>query len=157
MASARLHAGLIVTEAVICFALPVYLLFWGVLTAPLWYFAAERGGSYAIWNLVYVVAGCIGLVAVIAFSRYLVSSDTDRRFAAPRNVAFAVIGLAGLWGTATDDFDFFDVNPFTTLTAILPSLCFVHFLILALRKSRSASAAQRGRATDVRAAQEPHG
>lgn len=135
MPSSKLRTGLLITEVVVCFALPAYLLFWGVITAPAWLFAAMRGGTYALWTLAYDVGGCLGIVAIVAFLRYVTSSSDERKFAAVRNTAFAVAGLASIWGTVTDNFRSVDVDPFTFMAAIVPSLCFVHFLILALRKS----------------------
>ena len=136
MAFTRLRAGLIIAEAVICFALPAYALFWGLITAPLWYFAWQRGGEYAGWHLLYAAGGCFGIVAVVAFVRHLVSSDPERTFAAGRNIVFAILGLAALWSSVTDRFATFQLDPFTFAIAVLPSLCFAHFVILALRKSR---------------------
>lgn len=131
----RIRAYLLVAEAVLCFALPAYILFWGIVTSPLWFSAATRGGTYAIWTLAYTIGGCLGIAAVVAVTRYLVSSSGERKFAATRNVLLGTIGLASIWGTVTDDFRLFEINPFVVALAVMPSLCFVHFLILAFRKS----------------------
>ena len=80
----KLRTGLLITEAAACFALPAYLLFWGLITAPMWLFAAMRGGTYAIWTLVYALGGCLGIVGLVAFVRYVVSSDDGRKFGAIR-------------------------------------------------------------------------
>jgi hypothetical protein len=133
----KLRAGLLMAETAACFALPAYLLFWGIITAPAWYFAALRGGTYAIWTLSYVVGGCLGIIAIISLMRYLISSGGDRQFAGVRNTAFALAGLVSLWGTVTDDFRAFDLNPFTVLIAILPSSCFAHLVFLAFHKPRT--------------------
>lgn len=138
MSLPRLRTILLVAEVTLCFALPAYFLFWGLVTVPMWYFAALRGGTYAIWALAYVVGGCLGIVAIIAFTRYLTAPSDGRPFAAIRNTVFAIVGLASIWGTVTDDFRVLDLDWFTFAVAGVPSLCFVHFLVLALRKAGGA-------------------
>lgn len=136
MLPSKLRTSLLIAEVVVCFALPAYLLFWGVVTTPLWLFAAMRGGTYAIWTLLYSVGGSLGVVAIVAFVRFVVSNRDQARLAATRNTVFALAGIVPLWGTVTDDFRTFDLNPFSFLTAIVPSACFLHFAYLALNKSR---------------------
>jgi hypothetical protein len=111
------------------------MLFWGIVTAPMWYFAWARGGTYAAWTLAETLGGCFGLIGAVATVRYLVSSAKDRKFAFARNAAFSAIGLAALWSTATVQFQFFDVNPFMVIVAVVPTTCAAHVLVLALRKS----------------------
>jgi hypothetical protein len=136
MLPSKLRTSLLITEVIACFALPAYLLFWGVVTAPMWLFAAMRGGTYAIWTLLYSVGGCLGIAAIVAFVRYVVSTRDEAQLGAIHNTAFALAGIIPLWGAVTDDFSTFDLNPFSFLVAIVPSACFLHFACLALRKSR---------------------
>jgi hypothetical protein len=136
MLPSKLRTSLLITEVVACFALPAYLLFWSIVTAPLWLFAAMRGGTYAIWTLAYTFGGCLGILAIVAFVRYVVSPREEPQLGAIRNTAFALAGIVPLWGTVTDDFRTFDLNPFSFLTAIVPSACFLHFAYLARHKFR---------------------
>src|SRR5262245_12255509 len=117
--SPRLRAGLIIAEVVVCFALPAYTLFWGIVSAPLFYFAWMRGGTYAAWTLAETFAGCLGVVAAVACVRYVVSARTKRGFAAIRNIVFALTGVTAIWSTATAQFQFFDLNVFTIVLAVV--------------------------------------
>src|SRR5882724_657347 len=105
----RLRTALLLTEALVCFALPAYLFFWAVITAPMFYFAWMRGGTYAAWNLVYLVCGCFGLVSLARFVRYLVSADRRRTFHQFQNFVFGLLGLAAIWSAATERFARFDI------------------------------------------------
>ncbi len=133
--SPRLRAGLILAEVAICFGLPAYFLFWGIVTAPMFYFAWMRGGTYAAWTLAETLGGCFGLVAAVATLRYVLSGDKARRFAFGRNLTLCAIGLIALCSTATAQFQFLDVNPFTVLLTVVPTMCAAHIFVLALRKS----------------------
>ena len=135
-AAPKLRAALLATEAIVCFAVPTYIWLWGVITTPLWYFAAARVGSFPFLHVGYIVGGGLGLVALIAFVRYLSRRDVDAPFSWIRNVVFASAGLLSAWGYVTTDFEYFDVNGFVGLSAGLPSLCFAHLIFLSRRKIR---------------------
>ena len=131
----RLRTGLIITEGVACFALPAYFLFWGILSAPLFFFAWMRGGSYAAWSLVYTAGGCLGIVAVVAFVRHLTSTDSPGQFAVARNITLGLIGLAAIWGFVLGESKRIDTGGI--VLSVPPSICFVHFVALALWARRS--------------------
>jgi hypothetical protein len=76
------------------------------------------------------------VVGIVALVRY-VAGPAHRKLAAARAIAFSLLWLIALWRSATDNFASFAIEPFTVLTAILPSLCVAHFVAVALRKSRS--------------------
>lgn len=138
-----LRAALFILEALACFSLPVYLWLLGLLSAPLWYYAAVRAGTFPTWTFSYIAGGGFGLVALASFLRYLLSRDAEYTFSFTRNIVFACLGLFSIWGYVTTDFQYFDVDGFTAIAAGLPSLCFAHLLFLAVRKARSPRA-QRG-------------
>lgn len=142
--TSRLRAALLATEAIVCFALPTYIWLWGVITTPLWYFAAARVGSFPFLHVAYIVGGAFGLAALIAFVRYLSRQDADAPFSLTRNVVFACAGLLSMWGYVTTDFEYFDVNGFAALAAGLPSLCLAHMIFLCLRKIRSRNSTSSG-------------
>jgi hypothetical protein len=129
----KLRKRLLIAEVIICFALPAYMLFWGVVSIPVWVDVVLRHGTYAIWNLASIAGGCLGVVAIIAFVRYLTSSD-ERRFAVVRNSVMALAGLVAVWSIATDKFTSFGLDPFTLIGAAVPTLCFTHLAALTIRR-----------------------
>lgn len=134
----RVRTGLILAEAAVCFALPAYGLFWGVVTVPLWYAAWMRGGTYAAWNLAIIAGGCVGVVGLAGFVRHLTAAN-KREFAAVRNTVFSIIGLLSLSALETDWFASFSFDFITIVMTAVPSACFAHFVVLAIRKSASYS------------------
>jgi hypothetical protein len=138
MMPSRLRASLIITEAVLCFALPTYMVVWWVTTAPAFYFAWLRGGSYAAWNVVYALGGCLGIASMVAFVRYLTSAQL-REFSIARNVALGLLGIGSIWAFVTEHFTHADVGLFGLVLAAPPTICLLHFLTLTFGKRRFAT------------------
>lgn len=65
---------LVILEAVFCFALPAYFMFWDVLELPLWMMRASNGAGYAAVHALGTIGGCLGLWALFRTVRYYVSS-----------------------------------------------------------------------------------
>lgn len=61
----------VVIEAVLCFAVPTYFVFWSVLTLPLWLTGASGGAGYAAVHALCTIGGCLGLWALFRTLRYL--------------------------------------------------------------------------------------
>jgi hypothetical protein len=124
----------LVWEVALCFALPAYHLFWGVLLSPLLIAGAARGVAYVIIHLLCTVGGCLGLVALVSTLRYLLGKK-DRLlwvFVIPATVA----GLVSIWTEMTGQFTGLDLNWFSVLTMGAPTLCSAHILWLARQKFR---------------------
>ena len=71
---------------------------------------------------------------------YLTAPNDGRRFSAIPYTVFAIAGLVTTWSTVTDTFRTLSLDWFTVAFAVVPSLCFVHFLVLVLRKASRAQA-----------------
>jgi hypothetical protein len=48
-------------------------------------------------------------------------------------------GLLSIWATMTGQFEGFELNGFSFLSIVVPTLCTVHFLWLAMRRCRNES------------------
>jgi hypothetical protein len=127
---------LLVVEIVLCFALPIYMLFWGIISIPLWVGVVERGGDYALWHLFDIAAGCAGAAGLVSLLRFLMSNDASRPFRGKVVVVLASLGLLGVWGGVTDHFSILELNGFVVLSAVLPTFCTAHLLVLAFRRAR---------------------
>jgi len=139
---------LLVVEIVICFALPLYLLFWGVVSFPVWLSVVERGGRYALWNLFDTVAGCVGVVGLVSLIRFCVSYE--KKPLSPKLIGIAALfGLVALWGSASDHFRSFSLDPFVVLVAVLPTLCTVHLLVIGFKRQIANKVAPRVSASDA--------
>ena len=121
----------------VCFALPLYMLFWGVLSFPLWIGVVRRGGEYAWWHLFDTVAGCMGTIGLFGLLRFYMSDRADKRFRGKTFVFLGLLGLAAVWGGVTDHFSIFELNAFVLLSAVLPTVCTAHLFALAFRHARS--------------------
>ena len=135
----RRMSALLVVEVVLCFALPAYLLFWGLVTAPLWIGAIQRGGAYALWDLFDTVAGCIGAIGLVLTVRFCLSRKIQRPhpLKAALILGSACVGLLAIWGFPTTHFQSFSIDA-ALLFAIAPTLCTAHLLVLAHRRMRAA-------------------
>ncbi|MBB6094242.1 hypothetical protein HNQ60_003123 [Povalibacter uvarum] len=124
----------LVIEAVLCFALPAYFLFWGLLLFPMLLAGAARGFGYVIVQVLCTLGGFLGMVALVLTLRYL----RNRRDHLPW--AFVVsgmaLGLLAIWTTMTGQFTGLSLDWFSVLTLALPTLCSIHLLWLAVRKFR---------------------
>jgi len=134
--STRATKYLVVAEAVLCFALPTYFLFWGVLTLPLWLLGAGNGATYALIHALSTIGGCLGLIALVLTIRYVVAPES-RFIHWYVVVPLTVVGIVSIWTAMTGQFSGFDLNWFFILSTIAPTLCASHLLWLAVRKYRS--------------------
>jgi hypothetical protein len=132
----RALQALIIVEVVLCFALPTYFLFWGVVTLPIWLMGASSGAEYAMVHALVVLAGCLGLWALVRVLRFYLS----RKAAIAPNwlwmIIFSVFGVVSLWIEMTGQFAGFTLDWFMVVSIILPTLCTVHILVLGMLKSR---------------------
>ncbi len=124
----------ILTEVALCFSLPAYFLFWGVLTLPLWLVGASRGATYALIHALCSVGGLLGLIGLVVVLRYLLRNQPPRM---PWFVILALMaaGLLSIWTATTGQFEGFELDWFFLLSTIAPTLCTVHLLWLSARKS----------------------
>ena len=127
---------LVVAEAVLCFALPTYFLFWGVLTMPLWLLGAGNGTKYALIHAFSTIGGCLGLIALVLTIRYVIAPES-RFMPWYVVVPLTAVGIVSMWTTMTGQFSGFDLNWFSIASTIAPTLCASHVLWLAVRKYRS--------------------
>ena len=131
---------IVVIEVMLCFAIPAYFLFWGVLTLPVWFIGASSGAGFAAIHALSTVGGCLGIWAIVRALRFYLA----RRPVAPPNwtvlVLFSIAGIASIWTEMTGQFAGFELDGFTAISLIAPTLCTIHILFLAMRK-RDESAA----------------
>jgi hypothetical protein len=130
---------LLALEAALCFALPLYMLLWGLLSTPLWIGAVQRGGDYAWWHLFDIVAGCLGVIGLFRLLRFHLSNGSGMSFQPKTITVLGVLGLLALWDTPTQNFTSFDFDLFTLVFAGLPTLCAAHLLVLAFLRARRES------------------
>ena len=125
----------LVIEAVLCFGLPAYFLFWGLLFLPVLLAGAARGFGYVIVHTLCTVGGLLGMAALVLTLRYL----RNRRDQLPWVfvVSGMASGLVSIWTTMTGQFTGLSLNWFSVLALAPPTLCSVHFLWLAVQKFRN--------------------
>jgi len=126
----------LVVEIVLCFGVPIYMLFWGIVSIPLWIGVVERGGDYALWHLLDIAAGCAGLAGVVSLLRFVMSKDVIRIFRKKVVLVLASFGVLAAWSGVTDHFSTFELNGFVVLSAVLPTFCTARLLLLAFRRAR---------------------
>lgn len=136
----------LVIEAVICFALPAYFLFWGVLTLPLWLLGARNGATYALIHALCAIGGSMGLIALVLVLRYLLRAEPNRMHWM-LVLPLVAAGILSIWVTTTGQFEGFEFSWFSLLSTIAPTLCAIHLLWLAFHKHRSESPNNRMEAT----------
>jgi hypothetical protein len=135
---------LLVAEAVFCFALPAYFLLWGILTLPLWLLGAGNDATYALIHALCILGGWLGLIALVLVMRYLLRSEPTRMYWLPV-LPLVAVGTLSIWTTMTGHFARFELNWFSLLSTIAPTLCAAHLLWLALRRYRSERLGSPGR------------
>jgi hypothetical protein len=129
---------LVLAEAVLCFALPTYFLFWGILTLPLWLLGAGNGAAYAVIHALSTIGGCSGLLALVLTIRYVIAPES-RFMPWYVVVPLMAVGIVSIWTVMTGQFSGFELSWFSVLSTIAPTLCAVHLLLLAARKYRTES------------------
>jgi hypothetical protein len=127
---------LVIVEAALCFALPTYFLFWGALTLPLWLMGASSGAGYAAVHALCTIGGSLGLWALFRTLRYYVSSRPLRAPNWPVVGLFTATGVASIWTEMTGQFAGFELDWFSAVSMIAPTLCAMHVLVLAIQKSK---------------------
>jgi hypothetical protein len=132
----RFVPRLLVVEALLCFTLPMYFLFWGLISAPLWTAGLGRGAPYLWWYVFDVVGGLLGVIGIVILLRHSVADTPPRAFRAARVGALVVAGLLAAWQAPSNTFSEISLDLGTFLMAILPTLCAVHLYLLALLRSR---------------------
>lgn len=132
----RLVPRLLVLEALLCFALPFYLLFWGVISAPFWAPGLGRGVTYVWWYAFDVVGGLLGFIGIVMLLRYCATDAPLRAFPAVRVGVLVVAGVLAVWQSPTNGFSEISLDLGTFLMAILPTICAAHLYLLALQRSR---------------------
>ena len=133
----RALRALIILEVVLCFALPMYFLFWGIVTLPMWLMGASAGAAYAFVDALAIVAGCLGLWALFRVLRFYLAKSAIGAPNWPRMVILAAFGVASIWVEMTGQFAGFSFDWFSVVSMILPTLCAMHILVLGVLKSRS--------------------
>lgn len=124
---------LIIVEAIACFAIPLYFLFWAVLSLiPM----AVVGENFASFNSLVTLAGCLGVVALFNAVRFLVTGNGRGAAESPFLKIFAAIALLALWAIVTNQFREFSPDYGTLLLAGLPTLAAAHFIWLVQRRIR---------------------
>lgn len=124
---------LTVSEVVVCFALPAYFLFWGVVTLPLWLMG--RPAAYAIIHALCTIGGILGMLALVRVLRYVLSSQ-ERSPNWYVVGSLAGLGVLSLWTEITGQFIWPYLNLVTALVVMAPTLCTAHLVWLGLRKAR---------------------
>ena len=130
----KIARALILLELIGGYALPLYLLFWGVLTLPVMLIVAIRGEAFAVVSCLTVLGGCLGAWALFDVSRYLLARKSVRP-SQVRTTAFSVVGILSLWVAATGQFQGLEFDEATVLMAIAPTVATAHLLWLARRRS----------------------
>ena len=126
---------LILFEVAICFAIPVYFLFWGVVTLPVSLAGAGAGVRYALIDLLAVVGGCLGVGVLVRVLHFYLARRAISAPNWPIVIILGTLGLASIWVEMTGQFAGFGLDWFSVATMILPTLCAVHILVLAMRKT----------------------
>ncbi len=124
---------LLLSEVVVCFALPVYFLFWGVLSLPLWFMGWNA--TYATIHALCTVGGFVGIVALIRVAYYVLSSDAPAinwYVAGP----LLFLGVLATWTEMTGQFAGFSLDPFWLFMFLAPTVCTAHLVRLAVRKAQ---------------------
>ena len=135
---------LVLVEALLCFALPAYLLIWGIVTLPAWIIGTQHEGGFTRLYVWAVAGGCLGIWAILSFLRTHLGQQAQSKLLLSRNVAFAVVGLLSLWLVFTEGFSAVRLDASFLLLVIVPTICTLHLAWLAFRAVR-----QSGTAKDV--------
>lgn len=128
----------VLTEVAFCFAVPAYFLFWGTVSLPIWLLGADSGAAFALIHALCIVGGLLGVIGLFRVVRYLFRTEPPR-IRWPVVVPLMAAGLLSIWTTMTGQFAGFELDWFSVLSTIAPTLCTIHLLWLSLRKSRNES------------------
>jgi hypothetical protein len=145
---------IVALEVFLCFALPTYFLFWGLVTLPVWLIGASSGAGYAAIHALSTIGGVLGLWALLRTLRYYVSARAIRAPNWRLTILLMTAGIASIWTEMTGQFAGFELDWFSLISVIAPTLCSIHVLFLAIHKSRRPSASPEGPNNSLRAAHE---
>ena len=123
---------LLILEAVICFALPAYFLFWGLLTLPVW--LQGTGSLDNAINVASIFGGLLGMLGVAFALVESTQSETPSMEMAVANSLLGLIGLMSLWTIMTDRFRGIEINWFLAFALLLPTICAVHLAVIVFRR-----------------------
>ena len=132
--------ALVMVEVVVCFAMPTYVLFWGVVSLPLWLGMASKGAGFALVNALSVVGGCLGWWALARLLLYYLSPDGSRQPVWRISLAAVGVGVASIWSVMTGQFTHFALDGFYAKFLVAPTLCAAHLVWLTMRKSKRGGA-----------------
>ena len=123
---------LLILEAVICFALPAYFLFWGLLTLPVWLLGV--GSLDDAINIACILGGLLGMLGLAFALVQATLSETPSMEMAVANSVLGLIGLMSLWTIMTDRFRGIEINWFLAFALLLPTICAVHLAVIVFRR-----------------------
>jgi len=126
---------LVVVEVILCFALPTYFLFWGVLTLPIWLMGTHTGFDFATIHALCAIGGLLGMWGLFRTLRVYLSKK-PRTTNWPFTVALVAVGLASIWTEMTGQFARFTLDWGSALMIFAPTLCAIHVLVLAMLRSK---------------------
>jgi hypothetical protein len=87
----------VAVEVALCFALPAYFLFWGVLTLPFWLLGTSSGAWFSAVHALSTIGGCLGLWALFKTLRYYLPSRPTRQPKWGLVLPLTTAGLAAIW------------------------------------------------------------
>ena len=122
-------------EVVVSFALPAYLLGWGLLTFPYWTGAASDTQGQAAIYVACIVGGCLGIWGLVRVLRSCLGRQGSRRPHLGLTAALGFVGLLSLWAPLTGSFTAFELEFVTMMSLLAPTFAGMHLLIWAWRRS----------------------
>jgi hypothetical protein len=127
---------LVLAEVVVAFALPAYMLLWGLFTLPLWIRGAIQGAGYAAIDCANIVGGCLGVWALVRALRFCLASQAARKPNLGVLAVFGVLGLVSWWSMMTANFKEFTWDGPSVLMMVLPTLVAFHIAAWTVRRAR---------------------
>jgi hypothetical protein len=127
-------------EALVCFALPIWYVVVATVFLPVTIMGMAAGADVATVHVLCTIAGLLGLWALYSTLKYCLSADPAPRPKWSLVIVFGALGLLALWTEMTGFLgiiDEFDLNWFSALMTVPPTICAIHVLMLALRKQRA--------------------
>ena len=135
MPDKTLARTLVVVEVILCFALPAYFLFWGVLTLPIWLMGTHTGLDFATIHALCVIGGLLGMWGMVRTLRLYLSKKA-RATHWPLTFTLVAVGVASIWIEMTGQFAGLTLDWGSVLMIFAPTLCAIHVLVLAMKRSK---------------------
>jgi hypothetical protein len=120
----------LIGEAILAYALPAYFWLWGLITLPMWILGTTTGDATAIWYTASVFAGILGVSGVTFVLKQVISQRRPTKAAFICCTLLCSCGVFAIWAVMTGHFHSFELNWFTLLSIVAPTICTVHFLAL---------------------------